>query len=246
MSDLKKIHYFSHDCSARHDPKIIKLRAKFGLEGYGFFFFFLEILSELSENSLKISDLDVVLYQFDGSAKKMKKILDYCIEIELFQVENECLISNSFMRRISKIKHIGETNKENGKKGGRPKKTETETKPKNNRNETETITETKPKQKHRASRESESESENTTTLCVGSERVFHDPSQSQESDFLLWEYFQKQANLLLRDNEKLNEIQAPLKFERYLEYLKNNNYKNPEAAIKKWIHTDIEQIIEVV
>lgn len=38
--------YFSHDCNARNDPKILELRMKHGMAGYGIYFSILEKLME--------------------------------------------------------------------------------------------------------------------------------------------------------------------------------------------------------
>ena len=42
--------YFSHDEDARNDPKVMKLRAKYGMEGYGCYFAMLEMFSSESGN----------------------------------------------------------------------------------------------------------------------------------------------------------------------------------------------------
>ena len=51
-----KIPYFSHDQNARNDPKITKIRAKYGLEGYGCYFVLLEMMSAERERRLDYSD----------------------------------------------------------------------------------------------------------------------------------------------------------------------------------------------
>jgi hypothetical protein len=56
---------------------------------------------------------------------------------------------------------------------------------------------------------------------------------------------QEEILKLLQPGEKIHEIKAPEKFDHYWNYIKKNNYKNPEAAIKKWINKDINDLIEV-
>jgi len=38
--------WFSHDCDARHDKKLLKLRLTYGAEGYAFYFYCLELLGD--------------------------------------------------------------------------------------------------------------------------------------------------------------------------------------------------------
>ena len=45
----KDAYFFSHDCNARNDPKILALRSVYGAEGYGVYFMLVEILREQPE-----------------------------------------------------------------------------------------------------------------------------------------------------------------------------------------------------
>lgn len=47
----KDAYFFSHDCNARNDPKILALRSVYGAEGYGVYFMLVEILREQPEYS---------------------------------------------------------------------------------------------------------------------------------------------------------------------------------------------------
>ena len=43
---MKDAYYFSHDSNARNDQRLIKIRMKYGMEGYGIYFGIIEILRE--------------------------------------------------------------------------------------------------------------------------------------------------------------------------------------------------------
>lgn len=43
---MKDACYFSHDSNARNDPKILAMRAVFGMEGYGRYWCLIEILRD--------------------------------------------------------------------------------------------------------------------------------------------------------------------------------------------------------
>jgi hypothetical protein len=48
---MKSNTYFPHDANARHDEKILALRVRHGMEGYGVYFAILERLRENSDLS---------------------------------------------------------------------------------------------------------------------------------------------------------------------------------------------------
>ena len=79
--------YFSHDEDARNDPKGMKLRAKYGMEGYGCYFAMLEMFSSESGNG---HSLDYSQEQFDAitydlrSSLDVQEFIDKCIEVGLF------------------------------------------------------------------------------------------------------------------------------------------------------------------
>lgn len=97
--------YFSHDEDARNDPKIAKLRAKYGMEGYGCFFASLEMFSMESSHSLPYSQdqFDAMAYEFRCSFQ-CKEFVDKCIEIGLFSTDGERFWSEAFNRRIEEKK----------------------------------------------------------------------------------------------------------------------------------------------
>lgn len=108
--------YFSHDASAFRDPKIAKLRRKYGLEGYGAFWAVVE--------ALRVSDGYRMSLQFiqdfldDIGAKR--EIFDYFFECGLFEKEDGYFFSNSLFERMGRMTAKGRASRENGKKGGRP------------------------------------------------------------------------------------------------------------------------------
>lgn len=95
-----KIPYFSHDQNARNDPKITKIRAKYGIEGYGCYFVMLEMMSAERDRRLDYSDdfFDAIAYDlrlgFD-----LKSFIDDCIKVGLFSSDGTVFWSESFDRR---------------------------------------------------------------------------------------------------------------------------------------------------
>lgn len=137
----KDAYYFSHDSNARHDPKIIKLRTKHGLEGYGFYFCLLEIMRESADYSIDIEDLETVSYQLNISHEKAEEMIKTCIKIKLLKQDQNKLISESFISRMHEVDEMRKRQSENGKKGGKPKATNNpnESQPKATNNPNESI-----------------------------------------------------------------------------------------------------------
>jgi hypothetical protein len=90
--------YFPHDSSARNDEKIIALRMKYGMEGYGVYFAILERMRE--ERDYKcVKDYNVVAFDLRVDSALIKSV---CEDFGLFVfTENgKYFYSESFLRRM--------------------------------------------------------------------------------------------------------------------------------------------------
>lgn len=103
----KESYYFSHDCNARNDIKILALRSKYGAEGYAFYFMTLEILREQSDYKLLIDKytFKTLAWQFQCDEDLIKEFIkDCCDEFGLFILEDNYLFSISLLERMEKYK----------------------------------------------------------------------------------------------------------------------------------------------
>jgi len=99
-----KAAYFSHDEDARNDPKMVKLRMKYGIEGYGCYFAILEMFNADPNHSLEYNAEQFEAVSYDlRSTFDIKEFIDRCIEIGLFQCDSNRFWSDSFNRRIAEI-----------------------------------------------------------------------------------------------------------------------------------------------
>jgi len=57
---MKDAYFFPHYIGARNDNKIMRLRLKYGMEGYGIYFALLEVLREQSDHVYPLTDLDIL------------------------------------------------------------------------------------------------------------------------------------------------------------------------------------------
>ena len=115
---MKDAYYFSHDSNARNDQRLMKLRMKYGPEGYGIYFMIIEILRDTENYTLNISDIESIC--FDLRADK-NKVLDILKNYELFEFNDDFFNSRSLSRRMEKLDKIKQKRREIGKLGGRPK-----------------------------------------------------------------------------------------------------------------------------
>lgn len=118
---MKDAYYFSHDSNSRFDPKILKLRSKYGLEGYGFYFCLLEIMRDSSDYMINYNELDIISYQIQIDDTKAKAMLQFCCDIGLLKTYNDKIFSESFLIRMQEMNELRAKRVEAGRKGGNAK-----------------------------------------------------------------------------------------------------------------------------
>jgi hypothetical protein len=100
--------WFKHDADAHNDTRIKFLKKRYGLEGYGLYFSLLEYIADYAGKD-NISDWGKLdpLYDSTTLAEEMgidpQKYLDivaYCIELGLFEVENEEIFCSKILSRL--------------------------------------------------------------------------------------------------------------------------------------------------
>jgi hypothetical protein len=111
---MKDAYYFSHDSNARNDQRLMKLRMKYGPEGYGIYFMIIEILRDTEDYKLHISDVQSICFDIRDDEEK---VLDVLKNYSLFEFEGDYFHSKSLTRRMDKLDRIKEKRRESGKKG---------------------------------------------------------------------------------------------------------------------------------
>ena len=93
----KDAYYFSHDANARHDEKILELRAELGWEGYGIFWAIIECLREASGYKYSKNRLNGLALQLSTTKEKLEQII---LNYGLFNLDEEFFWSESLLRRM--------------------------------------------------------------------------------------------------------------------------------------------------
>lgn len=118
-ANAKDVYYFSHDCNARNDEKILAMRSVYGLEGYAMYFMIVEILREQNDYKLKITKYiwNALAMQMNTDASKVQKFVQDCInEFQLFVLKDDFLYSESLIKRMNLFKEISEIRSKAAKK----------------------------------------------------------------------------------------------------------------------------------
>ena len=118
-ANAKDVYYFSHDCNARNDEKILAMRSVYGLEGYAMYFMIVEILREQNDYKLKITKYiwNTLAMQMNTDVSKVQKFVDDCVnEFQLFVIEDNFLYSKSLIKRMGLFKEISEIRSKAAKK----------------------------------------------------------------------------------------------------------------------------------
>lgn len=110
----KDAYYFSHDSNARNDEKIIAVRMKYGVEGYGAYFMILERLME-STNYIHVKDYNTIAFDLRVSNTLIKSIIE---EFGLFEFteDGKHFYSDSFKRRMQPLDNLRKQRSLAGKK----------------------------------------------------------------------------------------------------------------------------------
>lgn len=81
--------WFKHDSDANADSKLIKLRMKYGLEGYGLYWYCLELIANsVDENNITFElehDSEVIGFNTGIHFEKIQEMMSYMIKLNLFE-----------------------------------------------------------------------------------------------------------------------------------------------------------------
>ena len=128
---VKEAYWFRHDSNARSDWKILALRSVYGMEGYGRFWYLVEMMRESEDNCLPFNKKPFyysLVSEWKITIDDVKKFIDDCIfEFELFSNNENSFWSVSLNERLEAYTNQKIKRQEDGRKGGRPRKEQIET-----------------------------------------------------------------------------------------------------------------------
>ncbi len=98
----QNVDYFSHDCDMRNDIKIKALRRKYKHLGYAIYIITLELLGDTEYFQMKWDDISIELLtpEYDCDVDELKEVMNYCIQLDLFQLTYGYLHCINFTNRL--------------------------------------------------------------------------------------------------------------------------------------------------
>lgn len=112
----KNAYFFSHDCNARLDEKMLAVRMKHGVEGYGVYFMLIERLTEEPDHMSKM-EYDALAFDFRCKKELVQSVVE---DFNLFQFTEDCekFFSESLNKRMAEVDELREKRRAAGRKGG--------------------------------------------------------------------------------------------------------------------------------
>ena len=113
----KDAYYFPHDSNARNDQRLMKVRMKYGMKGYGIYFGIIEILREQCEYTLTFNDIESISFDLRVDAETIEDIIQ---NYNLFVIEGHTMFySKSLKKRLECMDEKKRKRQEAGRKGGK-------------------------------------------------------------------------------------------------------------------------------
>lgn len=115
MAKRIKARFFSHDSNARNDPKIIQVRMKYGMAGYGVYFAILEWLNDVDGHLGFLTDINTIAFELRVPASLVKSIVN---DFGLFALteDGKRFYSESFNRRKALFDSTSKSRSEKARK----------------------------------------------------------------------------------------------------------------------------------
>ena len=97
--------YFPHESSARNNPQLIRIRMKFGWEGYGIFWALIEMMRESEDYSLDWSDenVEAIAYHLQYDKDALALLVQCCSIAGVLRLHNQRLISDGLIERMEPL-----------------------------------------------------------------------------------------------------------------------------------------------
>jgi hypothetical protein len=110
----KDAYWFRHDCNARNDDKMVRLRRLHGIEGVGLYWCVIEALRETKTYKLPLDSADDICYELRCG----RNVFDALFACKLLKRNDKVYWSDSLLRRMRQLDGVREKRRESGRLGG--------------------------------------------------------------------------------------------------------------------------------
>jgi len=118
--------WFKHDSNAYSDAKLQKLKIKYGMQGFGLYWFILELIAaNIDKHNITFElehDAEIIAANTGLDANLVQQMLSYMVELDLFDFINEKIICTKMASRTDEYtqKIIRQQQKSNTKNNNTP------------------------------------------------------------------------------------------------------------------------------
>lgn len=99
------MHWFQHDSNASLDSKLKKVRMRFGMTGYGFYWYLLELIcSDITEHNITFElehDSEVLAFDLSLNIDHVQEMMKYMVELGLFENKNGTITCLKMLKRLN-------------------------------------------------------------------------------------------------------------------------------------------------
>lgn len=96
--------WFKHDSDANSDAKLKRVRMKYGLEGYGLYWYCLELITnDVSDTNLTFElehDAEVIAFDVGIHQERVQEMMSYMVNLGLFENKNGSLTCLKILKRL--------------------------------------------------------------------------------------------------------------------------------------------------
>ena len=127
---MKDSLYMKHDLNAFQDDKIIWMRSEYGAEGYGLYWMLNEFLRNQAECKAVVTRIHAIAFTLNVDTDKLQSFVNDCIDkYELYSSDGESFWSERMVSDKQHLDDVRQKRVENGRQGGRPRKSPKPEKP---------------------------------------------------------------------------------------------------------------------
>ncbi len=97
------MNWFKHDSNANSDPKLKKLRMKYGLEGYGLYWYCVELIAgNVSASNVAFElehDSEILAFDLGIHVDRVSEMMAYMVDLKLFDNEGGVIVCIALAKR---------------------------------------------------------------------------------------------------------------------------------------------------
>lgn len=98
--------WYKHDTNANQDVKLKKLRMKYGLEGYGLYWYCLELICDkVSEDNITFElehDSEIISHDTGIHYERVQEMMSYMVKLNLFEMNGGIVTCMKIAKRLDK------------------------------------------------------------------------------------------------------------------------------------------------